>query len=179
MKSLAQDGPVFAVLAPGRKIFCIVDNDKAGRELYKNGHLSPGGKWVKHNSNGTYWCRLKPTDEFKAVMDEFGIDESHWPFVIEASFSCALRLEAKGEGVYDLDSCPYDELCNAQNLRKINPLMSSVDFNKRAYIFRTDKSFKLLFANWVVERSDLDPLIFEPFRPIIEGIITLMRDAST
>jgi len=179
MKSLAQDGPVFAVLAPGRKIFCIVDNDHAGRELYKNGRLAPGGRWVKHNSNGTYWCRLKPTNEFEAAMNDFNIDESCWPFVIESCFSCALRLEANEQGVYKLVDCPFDELCNSQNLGKIAPLMRSEDFRKKAYIFPADESTKLSFANWVAERADSDPTILEPFRTIIEGISNLIHETYT
>jgi len=102
MHSLAANGPAFAAVAPDRLIFCLVDNDKSGRELYRNGRLDAGGDWVRHNSNGTYWCRLKPTDEFKANMKELKISEASWPFVLESSFSWRLREEAATAGLYAL-----------------------------------------------------------------------------
>ncbi|EPK5522620.1 TPA: ATP-dependent endonuclease [Klebsiella pneumoniae] len=46
MEALARNGKIIRTLAPGRAVFALVDNDKEGRELYKNKKLGDGAVWI-------------------------------------------------------------------------------------------------------------------------------------
>jgi predicted ATP-dependent endonuclease of OLD family len=175
MESLSKDGPAFTEASSKRLLFCIVDNDKSGREIYKNSKLKPGNKWVKHNSNGTYWCRLQPTDEFVKIMQELSIEDSYWPFVLESAFSSSLKEEAKASKAYSFENVPHEDLCGDQ-LKKIIDLMNSDEFSKKAYIMKTTKDIKIPFAEWIIKKSHKDITILNPFKSLIEGLYKIIQE---
>jgi hypothetical protein len=90
-----QGGHGWFVLLVLSRVFVLVDNDHEGRTLYKNGKLDVGAKWVQHNSNGTYWCRLPWTEEFKTVMKRLEVTKTAWPGCIENLFGADVRNEAR------------------------------------------------------------------------------------
>ncbi len=167
MESLAKDGRVIDRLAPGRKVFVIVDNDKAGRELYKNNHLREGGIWYRHNSNGVFWCLLPFSREFKACMNSLGIEKPFWPGSIENLFSPELKQEAISEGVAIMTPTPHSELLSPENYPKIYNIISSEDSN-RLYILTLEEDKKIPFAQWITKKSKFDNKILEPVKVILE-----------
>ncbi|MCB0325444.1 MAG: AAA family ATPase [Bdellovibrionales bacterium] len=170
MKTLAARGTALGLLAPGRHLLCLVDNDYEGRELYVNSRLDGGGKWVLNKENGTHWCRLQPTNEFEDVMRKVGIQEKRWPFVIEACFSAAIREAAVAAGAYALSRYPFDELTvDTSSFKKVLPLLSTADFSTLVYLCAPDATKKEAFAEWICGQADGDASVMEPLKGILEG----------
>ena len=176
MQGLAKDGKVINHLAPNRKVFVLVDNDREGRELYKNGKLGNGAKWVQHNSNGTYWCRLPWTGELKAVMKRLNIPKEDWPGSIENLFSAALREEAMTFNAYGTADAPHDELLESALYKKYAHVLHDTNNSDRLYVLAPDPDRKIPFAEWVVQKATTNPEILEPLKPIVEWLCEHVGD---
>jgi hypothetical protein len=176
MESLAVDGRVLNRLAPQRRIYVLVDNDKEGRELLKNRRLDGGRCWIPHNSNSTTWCRLPWTDEFQRVLGGLGIPKHAWPGCLENIFSMDIRARALAAGAYAFKSTPYDELLNSEIYPRISTLVSNEQDPRRIYILRPDPDYKERFASWVVENLAHDPEIVAPLRETVESLSEMARD---
>lgn len=169
MESLAKDGRVLNQIAPGRSILALVDNDNAGREVYRNKRLQPGGAWVRHNSNGVYWCRLPFERNFEQAMQTTGIPQSHWPGCLENLFPPTYRSEAEREGAYGLTETPHEEFLDPQYFPRIQHWLRN-DRIERYYVLAPTHDYKIEFAQWVAARARREPEILEPLRPVIEGL---------
>lgn len=170
MESLARDGRVINRLAPGRTVLVVVDNDAAGRALYKHGRLDSGGRWVKHNSNGVHWCRLPYSDQFRSFMKKIKIEESRWPGNLENLFTPELRAEAEQDGAFSLITTPHDELLDSAIYPRITTYLHNSGAPERYYVLRIDDESKIPFAHWIADRAKTDGEILEPLRSVVEGI---------
>lgn len=168
MDSLAKNGSVLSLLAPGRKVFALVDNDEAGRTLYNNGHLRPGGRWVQHRGNDVWWCRLPFSEEFQKVFNDAGIAQAHWPGTLENLFSAELRIEAQAAGVYAVTASPHPELLDPQRYPLIQQYLT--EDPERFYLLTPDPDYKIPFAEWIVATAASDAHVLEPLRPVVEGL---------
>ena len=170
MKSLSQDGLVLKNLGNGREVFVLVDNDKEGRELFKDKRLEKdgGGNWILHNSNKTHWCRLKISDDFSQNMKSLGIPDISWPFTIENCFSQKVHIEAIKKGVLKFEEYLHDELVKCDRSNKICIRYATSD--DYTYLRAPDQNYKVKFANWIVTKAVKDPSILEPFRGIFERL---------
>ncbi|MFC1830500.1 ATP-dependent endonuclease [Thermodesulfobacteriota bacterium] len=176
MKSLSQDGLVIENIGNGREVFILVDNDKEGRELYKNKRLGRGGggNWVMHNSNKTYWCRLKISDDFKQKMKTLNIPENSWPYTIENCFDQNNHKKAIEKGVLRFEEYLHDELIKCDTSNKIViPLATSDD---HTYLRAPNKEKKIPYANWIVNQHENDPSVLEPFRLIFENLLKILKN---
>lgn len=178
MESLARDGRVITRLAPGRKVLAVVDNDAAGRDLYRSKRLRSGGVWLEHNSNGVWWCRLPFVNGFRSFMASTKIPEAHWPGSIENLFSPALRQEAVADGALRLTNTPHPELLDPQWYPKIEHTLPPNTPAERFYVLTADPETKMSFAKWISSKSSDNPEMLEPLRPVIEGMrdILIKRD---
>ena len=179
MQGLAKDGQVINHLAPNRKVFVLVDNDREGRELYKNGKLDNGAKWIRHNSNGTYWCRLPWTPEFVTVMKRLKVQKTAWPGCIENLFSAAVRSEAKEQGVYDLERKPYEDLITNCEFEVIADMLADESNSDRFYVLAPNPDKKIPFAEWVEQKAGTNPEILNPLRPIVEWLCAEVDEEGT
>ena len=170
MQGLAKDGQVINYLAPNRKVFVLVDNDREGRELYKNGRLDNGAKWIQHNSNGTYWCRLPWTPEFVTVMKRLNVQRTAWPGCIENLFSAAVRNEAKEQGAYDLERKPYEDLITNCEFSVIADMLVDENNSDRFYVLAPAPDKKIPFAEWIEQKARINPEIVNPLKPIVEWL---------
>ncbi len=177
LESLAKDGRVINRLAPARTVLAIVDNDEPGRSLYKTKRLDGGGRWVKHNSNGVYWCRLPFADHFIKFMSKTNIDKNFWPGCIENLFTIALRETASEEGIYELTNTPFDELLDGQRYPKIVEHISN-DRPERFYLLKVIDEHKIPFANWIANRIETDPNILEPLRSVITDLNNILINTN-
>lgn len=168
MEGLAGDGALLNRLSPGRGLFVLVDNDQAGRSVYKNGRLGDGGKWIPHGSNGTHWCRLPYAAEMRKAMKSLSVPESHWPGSIENLFSAELRKEAIADEAYAVFDEPHSELL--EHFRKVKNAMSDPASKEHLYVMAPGPQSKIQFAKWVAQRSGADPTILEPLRGVVEGL---------
>lgn len=169
MESLGRDGRVLNHLAPERLLLVVIDNDRAGRSLYKNGRLDSGGTWVTHNSNGVRWCRLPFTNAFKEFMKSKKIPVDAWPGCLENLFSPEKRQEAVDEGILRLKSTPHDEFLDSAVYPKIEACLDP-DVLARHWVLTVDEDCKVPFAEWIVEQSEDEPELLAPLRPIVNGI---------
>ena len=176
MKSLASDGKVLSGLAPGRKVFVLVDNDSEGRALYANARLDTQGRWVKHNSNNTYWCRLPFLDEFEAFMKQVKLPRSAWPGSLENLFTGEVRSLALEEGTLAITEVPHAELLTPQYFSKIQPYTKEREDLLHLYILTTHEDSKLPFAEWICDMADEMPEIFEPLRVVFEGLVAILEE---
>ena len=174
MESLASDGKVFAGLAPGRKIFALVDNDSEGRALYKNSRLNNGGRWEQHNSNKVYWCRLPFLPEFEDFMRGIGLPNTVWPGSLENIFSPTVRSRALEAGALQLTACPHAEIISAEHFTRIQPYLTPREDLNHFYILTTHEDFKVPFANWIVGIADGEPEVFEPLRVVFDEIVRIL-----
>jgi hypothetical protein len=174
MNSLAQDGPILRHLGNDRAVLVLVDNDKEGRALLKNGKLDGGGRWVAHNSNKSIWCRLVLPTEFVAFMEELKIPTSHWPGSLENLFPPSLRVEATKAGKYALTSIPHDELMDRAIYKLIAPYLASED-PRKFFILAPEPDKKLEFANWIVEQAKVNPKVLDPLRTVVEALDLLLQ----
>ena len=175
MESLGRDGRVINRLAPSRTVLVVVDNDMAGRDLYKNNHLGDGGKWVKHNSNGTHWCRLPFSEEFRRFMESTGIPKGCWPSSLENLFTPVIRAEAESSGVLHMTTTPHDELLHPEWYPQIQAYLPPSDDPRRYYVLKIEHNAKIPFANWIATRAQTEPAILEPLRSVVEGIKSILN----
>lgn len=176
MLSLGQDGKILGHLAPERSILALVDNDTEGRNLYKNARLNNGGRWVRHNSNDSYWCRLPYNQEFSELMRNLGIDANSWPGSLENLFPATLRRRAEVDGSLRLTGTPHAELLNPQFFPAIQPYSQQRDDLLHFYILTADPNTKIPFARWIIEIAAEEPEIFEPLRQTFEGLREILAE---
>lgn len=175
MESLAADGAVLKMLAPGRAMHVLVDNDGEARALRKDGKLRPvGGRWVLHNSNKAWWCRLELGSEFVDEMTALGIPEFYWPGTIENIFPKATRMRAIADGVYELSGSPFPDLLNSATYPKISARLSGA-VEDRLYVVAPTVSTKEAFTEWLVTTAQEEPQVLDPLRTIIVGLAELLN----
>jgi predicted ATP-dependent endonuclease of OLD family len=174
MESLASNGRVLSGVAPGRKIFALVDNDTEGRALYVNARLTRG-KWVQHNSNNVYWCRIPFNQEFERFMTEIRLPQGVWPGSLENLFSPTIRNRAQIAGALQLTNSPHAEIISPENFPRIQPYLTPREDLKHFHVLTTHEDFKIPFAEWIVNLADTEPNIFEPLRPIFEQVVQLLE----
>ncbi|MGV8671397.1 hypothetical protein ACV34V_34720, partial [Pseudomonas aeruginosa] len=90
MERLSSDGKILSHLAPDRKMFAPVDNDKEGRSLHK-GEPDKPQQWQLHKRKGVYWCKLPLGNDFTRIKKELKIDKTHWPGNIENFFNLDIK----------------------------------------------------------------------------------------
>jgi hypothetical protein len=105
MRPLAVAGKALRSVIGDRLLLALADDDGEGRDLWREGKLHQGGKWMPQ-TNGVWWCLLLPSDEFREVMGRFKIDPAYWPVTIENAFPAALRRQAPAVGAYTLAKVP-------------------------------------------------------------------------
>ncbi|KJK05322.1 ATP-dependent nuclease [Pseudomonas tussilaginis] len=176
MQSLASDGKVLTGIAPGRKIFALVDNDSEGRALYSNARLETRGRWVKHNSNNVYWCRLPFSEGFEQFMNAIRLPRSVWPGSLENMFSPEIRNRAVEEGFLQLTRIPHAEVISPQHFPLVLPYTNHRDDLLHFHILTTHEDWKLPFSAWIVNAADESPEIFEPLRVVFEGVTMILGD---
>lgn len=178
MESLSANGSVLRTLAPERSMYVLVDNDGAGRDVHKDGKLSVnGGRWVQHNSNKTWWCRLELPDEFIQTFTDFGVVSSRWPGTLENIFPTALRLQAIQEGSYEQSSSPFEDLLNGESFPKISASLQG-DESSRMYVSAPTPESKDTFADWLIQKSGEDSNLFSPLRSVVLGLYALTSPAA-
>ena len=169
MESLGRDGRILSRLSPERLLFVVIDNDRAGRTVYKNGRLDSGGTWVMHNSNSVRWCRLPFTNAFKAFMKKNKIPEDAWPGCLENLFSPEKRQEAVDKGILKLKKTPHDEFLDSAVYPKILGYLNQELLDSH-WILNIEDDCKISFAEWIVEQSEEDPELLAPLFPVVSGI---------
>lgn len=174
MESLAKDGKVLSQLAPEKRVFCLIDNDLEGRELLANKDLNKGGKWVRHNSNGVYWCRLPLNQELTELMRRLKVDEKFWPGCLENIFSPALRRRAEVEQVYETEEISHAALF--PDTKKVKEYIKPREDHKHYFVLAPTADAKTRFADWIVDLADDEPDILEPLRGTMEGLRDLLVD---
>lgn len=178
MESLGRDGKILNLLAPGRAVLALVDNDFEGRALYKHKNLAPGGKWLKHNSNGVHWCRLPFHQDFSSLMRRLRIDPAAWPGSLENMFSGEVRRAAEEEGHLKVTKTPQPELLNSEWFPRIGEHLSPREDLEHYFIVTTDSEFKIPFAQWVANKMEQDPQIIEPLREVFIELNTIVQGAA-
>jgi hypothetical protein len=174
MEALAADGPVLNRLAPERTICVIIDNDDKGRNLYRTGHLNPGGKWYQHNSNKAHWCRLPFAEHFAIHMKQLGIPQTAWPGTLENLFDKTVREEAAAADAYAEGDTPHTELLDAQFFGGIREVLQDEEHPARIYVMSPASDCKIPFARWVASQATNDPNIVEPLKPVVEGLYEIL-----
>ncbi|WP_338802208.1 AAA family ATPase [Pseudomonas sp. RSB 5.4] len=172
MESLAKDGKILSQLAPEKRLFCLIDNDLEGRELLASKDLSKGGKWVRHNSNGVYWCRLPLNPDLTSLMRSLKVDEKFWPGCLENIFSPSLRQRAEAEQAYATEEIPHAALF--PDTKKIREYIRPREDQKHYFVLAPTADAKVSFAEWVVKLADDEPGILEPLRSTMEGLRDLL-----
>lgn len=174
MESLSKNGKIINRLAPERKVFAIVDNDSKGRDLYKNKRLNQNRKWVKHNSNGVYWCRLPFAEHFSGFMNKIGAQKEFWPGSLENLFPPEIKQEAEREGAHKLTTNPHDELLDSRIYSIIQPFLTPREDLKHYYILKIDHDIKVKFSEWIRDKAQTDQNILNPLKPVIEQLKDLL-----
>lgn len=174
MDGLTRDRKILVGLAPERKIFALVDNDTEGRALYSNARLNGGGRWVQHNSNKVYWCRLPYLPEFDQFMRAIGLPNAVWPGSLENIFSPALRNRAIENGALQLAASPHAEIISPELFPRIQPYLTPREDLKHFHVLATHEDYKIPFAEWVVRIADTEPEILEPLRVVLEGLLDIL-----
>lgn len=177
MEALAKNGKVIKALAPGRAVFALVDNDKEGRDLYKNSKLGDGGIWKQDNSNKVYWCRLPILDELRHLMTKCRVDKSAWPGCLENMFTAELKHRAIGEGVLTLTKAPHSEFLS-DSYAKITDYLAEREDHLQYHILCAAPESKDTFAEWVVEQADQTPEILEPLRATMTGLRDILNEIA-
>ncbi|TKD45721.1 ATP-dependent nuclease [Azotobacter chroococcum] len=174
MEALAKNGKVIKALAPGRAVFALVDNDKEGRELYKNSKLGDGGIWKQDNSNKVYWCRLPFIDELRQLMARCRVDKAAWPGCLENIFTAELKHRAAEAGVLTLTKAPHNEFLS-DSYAKITDYLNEREDHLHYHILCPVPESKDTFADWVVEQADQSPEILEPLRETMTGLRDILE----
>jgi hypothetical protein len=177
MGSLAGKGKALREILGSRLVFALADNDFEGRSLWDNKAFREGGQWLKHE-NGIWWCALKPTDDFRALMVELKVDAGFWPFSIEACFRPALRRQAAAEGAWwfsdDIQSDLMRETGLAKRMFRAAKGLTADD-DAAYYLLAPHYQAKDAFAAWVTQPERLTPANYAAFAPILEGLKALIE----
>ena len=176
MKSLAAPGTAMQQLLGDRLVLALADNDGPGRELAPHKELHGGGEWIKQ-TNGTHWCLLAPTDEFRAAMERFKIPATFWPFTIENAFPAALRRQAATEGAYAFSGDLQAELLRDPGVAKrAFQAFKEIDADDDAYFHLMAPTYeaKDAFAAWVADPARLTPTNFAAFGLVLNGLKDLL-----
>ncbi|QTO56189.1 AAA family ATPase (plasmid) [Duffyella gerundensis] len=169
MEALARNGKVISRLAPGRAVFALVDNDKEGRDLYKNTRLGNGGIWQQDNSNKVYWCRLPFINELKQLMDKCNVEKAFWPGCLENIFTAEVKHRAAADGALVLENKPHNEFLS-EIFPKVIEYINEREDHLHYHILCLVPESKDTFAEWVVQHADENPEILEPLRDTITGL---------
>ncbi|HBR4686295.1 TPA: AAA family ATPase [Klebsiella variicola] len=169
MEALARNGKIIRTLAPGRAVFALVDNDKEGRELYKNKKLGDGAVWIQDNSNKVYWCRLPFINELRQLMTDCRVEKSFWPGCLENIFSAEVKHRASEAGFLTVTKTPHNEFF-PDNFGKIVDYINERDDYLHYHILTLIPESKDTFAEWVVQQADQEPELLEPLRHTIMGL---------
>ena len=172
--SLAKNGKVIKALTPGRAIFALVDNDKEGRELYKNSKLGDGGIWKQDNSNKVYWCRLPIIDELRQLMARCKVDKTAWPGCLENLFTAELKHRAVVAGVLRLTKAPHNEFLS-DSYTKITDYLNEREDHLHYHILCPVPESKDTFADWVVVQAEQNPEILEPLRETMTSLRDILQ----
>lgn len=178
MESFGRDGQALQRLSGGRFIAVLVDNDKDGRDLYKNGQLEPGGRWRQHSSNKTWWCRLPITAALKAIMTKFAIPSHAWPGTLENIFSNDVRQRARSLGHYQMAESPYEALLSGGIYRAIASVIKSETLPDCMYLLAPSSEHKVRFANWIAAEASSDQDLLIALKPIITQLEELISSAT-
>ncbi|MEB6380392.1 ATP-binding protein [Leclercia adecarboxylata] len=169
MEALASNGKIIQTLAPGRAVFALVDNDKEGRELYKNKKLGDGGVWIQDNSNKVYWCRLPFISELQQLMANCRVEKSFWPGCLENIFKADVKHRASAAGFLTVTKTPHSEFF-PDNFGKIVDYINERDDHLHYHILTLVPESKDTFAEWIVQQADREPELLEPLRQTIIGL---------
>lgn len=180
MAALAKPGNVLSSISKSDYVFALVDNDAAGRDIYKNKRLKPeGGNWVKDSRNEVYWCRLYAHDEFKSAMGRLNIPEKAWPLTLENSYSIETIKKAIEDGAYSLTEEPCTEIYDQQNkLISIFITAKTNDDICLPYLSSADKDKKIDFAEWVSEKAELEPNILVNIYNVLDSLFQIISSNS-
>ncbi|HGM5285032.1 TPA: ATP-dependent endonuclease [Serratia liquefaciens] len=180
MEALASNGKVISTLAPGRAVFALVDNDKEGRELYKNSKLGDGGIWKQDNSNKVYWCRLPFINELKQLMTKCKVDKAFWPGCLENIFTAEIKHRALEAGVLKITKTPHSEFLT-ESYGKIADYLVENENHSHLHILCLEPESKDTFAEWIVQQAAQDQELLEPLRNTMTGlrnILTLISEGA-
>lgn len=177
MEALASNGKVINTLAPGRAVFALVDNDKEGRDLYKNKRLGDGGTWVQDNSNKVYWCRLPFVNELQQLMISCRVEKAFWPGCLENIFTAEVKHRASEAGFLTLTKTPHSEFLT-ENFGKIADHINERDDHLHYHILCLVPESKDTFAEWIVQQADREPELLEPLRNTITGLRDILDTIS-
>jgi hypothetical protein len=178
--SLAAKGSSLKLVLGDQLLCILVDNDLEGRKLCNDGHLKPGGRW-KEQSNGTHWCLLEPTEEFKAFAGRYQIPPDYWPFTIEACFAPTLRRQALKNGAYGFSKNIQNELMGNQEFQKkisISYKEQNESHDDYFYFMATDHETKEKFAEWITHPDRCTLKNYQPFEKIIKGLSTVIKNCK-
>lgn len=177
MHALATPGKAMRKILGDRLVMALADNDGAGRALWNDGHLHKGGIW-KTQTNGVHWCLLVPSEEFRGVMEQFGVPKNLWPVTLENAFPAAIRRQAMAEGAYTLSDQFFDDLGQSPDLfRRLPALFRELpeDDDTWFYLKAPAPEAKDAFSAWIVAPERRKAEIYAPFRPILEGLRRLIE----
>ncbi|HHS9893232.1 TPA: hypothetical protein ACTW8K_001400 [Klebsiella quasipneumoniae subsp. similipneumoniae] len=177
MEALASNGKIISTLAPGRAVFALVDNDKEGRELYKNRRLDGGGVWIQDNSNKVYWCRLPFINELQQLMTRTRVEKAFWPGCLENIFTAEVKHRASEAGFLTIRKKPHDELLK-DNFEKIVDYIDERDDHLHYHVLCLVPESKDTFAEWIVQQADREPELLEPLRNTITGLRDILNSIS-
>lgn len=180
MSALSKPGQVLSSISKSDYVFALVDNDSAGRDIYKNKKLkSEGGHWIRETRNGVYWCRLAVHDEFKEAMHHFKIPENAWPLTLENSYSIETIEQAIESGHYDINDEPCTEIYDPQN-KLINRFIQAKTQEHKylPYLSSANKDKKIPFAHWVSERADYEPNILKNLYVPLDALYEILTSLS-
>jgi hypothetical protein len=172
MRPLAVAGKALRPIIGDRLLLALADNDGEGRDLWREGKLHQGGKWMPQ-TNGVWWCLLLPSEEFRDVMTRFKIDFSYWPFTIENAFPAALRREALCDGAYTLAKVPQADLLKEQRIStRILEALADLPEGDPAvlYLRRPTPEAKDAFAAWITDSARLTRANYAALEPIFTGL---------
>ncbi|MEZ6928717.1 MULTISPECIES: ATP-dependent endonuclease [unclassified Aeromonas] len=172
MNALSKPGGVLSSISKSDYVFALVDNDAAGREIYKNKKLKPeGGHWIKETRNGVYWCRLSVHDEFRDAMRYFDIPERAWPLTLENSYNIETITQAIAAGAYNINDEPCTEVYDQQNkLLNVYITARTQSHKYLPYLSSANKDKKISFANWIAEQADYEPNILKNIYVVLDSL---------
>ncbi|HCU0177733.1 TPA: AAA family ATPase [Enterobacter hormaechei] len=177
MAALASNGKIISTLAPGRAVFALVDNDKEGRELYKNRRLGDGGVWIQDNSNKVYWCRLPFINELQQLMTSIRMEKAFWPGCLENIFPAEVKHRASAAGALTITKKPHSEFLT-DNFEKVVDYINERDDHLHFHILCLVPESKDTFAEWIVQQADQEPELLEPLRDTIIGLRDILNSLS-
>lgn len=181
MGSLAGKGKALRDVLGDRLVCALADNDGEGRDLWDNGLFRKGGVWRIH-PNGIWWCLLRPRDDFRTVMQRFGVPEAAFPFTLEAAFPPSVRRQAMAEGAYVLSDEPQTDL--TQEPAPVKKLFAQIpklapDDDAMFELLAPHHGCKEPFAAWITAPERRTPEVYAAFEPLMRGLKELMDKHSS